>query len=362
MAGGRVLPQEGRVLLDEERVSLTDIQSSDVGEPEVSLEKRFFNLRTLASFAIALAIIVYAVLRMDIDLGETMSYIARSNPLFFVLAIISFYLSFPVRALRWRLILRNVGFTSETVRVPSLAGLLEIILLSWFANCIVPAKLGDAYRGYLLKRNAAVSFSTTMGTIVAERIFDMLVLFGLLAMAGWRMFRGHLPPAVVSILLAGVALVAVLAVVLLVLKVFSGVVERILPSRLGSFYSRFSEGTLLSFQNLPILGVLTVAVWVLEAGRFWAVCQSLGIHDVGISVVFFIALASSLLTTLPITPAGLGVVETAVIAVLLLLGSLGVIRDIDTNLATSVAILDRAISHWSLIAVGLVLFVITKKK
>src|SRR5579885_2192888 len=42
-------------------------------------------------------------------------------------------------------------------------GLSLIMLLSWFANCVVPAKLGDAYRGYLLKEEARVSFSKTMG-------------------------------------------------------------------------------------------------------------------------------------------------------------------------------------------------------
>ena len=342
--------------------SSADIVEVADGEQEVSLEKRFFNVRTFASFAVALVIIAYVVLRMDIDLRQTVAYIGQADPVLYILAVISFYLSFPVRAVRWRLILRNVGFTKDTVHLPSIGGFLEIILLSWFANCVVPAKLGDAYRGYLLKRSASVSFSTTLGTILAERIIDMLVLFGLLCLAGWRMFRGHLPPAVVSILLAGVVLVAIIAAVLLVLKVFSGRVERILPSRVRPIYARFSEGTLLSFQNLVPIGIMTLAVWGLEAGRFWAVCQGLGIHDVGISVVLFIALASSLLTTLPITPAGLGVVESAVIAVLLLLGGLGVIRDIDSNLATSVAILDRTISYWSLIAVGLVLFVVTKKK
>ena len=45
-------------------------------------------------------------------------------------------------------------------------GLVEIIYLSWFVNCIVPAKLGDAYRSYLLKRNSNVAFSSTIGTIL----------------------------------------------------------------------------------------------------------------------------------------------------------------------------------------------------
>src|SRR3712207_7067169 len=46
----------------------------------------------------------------------------------------------------------------------SVLGISEIVMLSWFANCIVPAKLGDAYRAYLLKRTAGVSFSDRKST------------------------------------------------------------------------------------------------------------------------------------------------------------------------------------------------------
>ena len=69
-------------------------------------------------------------------------------------------------------------------------GLGQIIFLSWFANCVVPAKLGDAYRAYLLKKDANVGFSKTIGTILAERIIDMIILFVLLAGAALLVIRG----------------------------------------------------------------------------------------------------------------------------------------------------------------------------
>jgi uncharacterized protein (TIRG00374 family) len=59
---------------------------------------------------------------------------------------------------------------------------------------------------------------------------------------------------------------------------------------------------------------------------------------------------SSLLTTLPITPAGLGVVETAMIVVLKWV-------DVSPSLATSTALMDRLITYWSLIVVGLILYI-----
>lgn len=71
--------------------------------------------------------------------------------------------------------------------------------------------------------------------------------------------------------------------------------------------------------------------------------------DISVPTAIFVALMSSLLTTLPITPAGLGIVEGAVIVVLTLIG-------LDTPMAGSIALLDRVIGYWSIVAVGLALY------
>ena len=74
-----------------------------------------------------------------------------------------------------------------------MAVLSEIIFLSWFANCIVPAKLGDAYRAYLLKLNAPVSFTRTFGTVFIERILDLFTIAIMGLAAGFWSFRSGLP-------------------------------------------------------------------------------------------------------------------------------------------------------------------------
>ena len=52
-----------------------------------------------------------------------------------------YYLGFPLRGYRWTLLLRGAGY-----RVP-VRDSTEIIFISWLVNCLVPAKLGDVYRG-----------------------------------------------------------------------------------------------------------------------------------------------------------------------------------------------------------------------
>jgi glycosyltransferase 2 family protein len=329
----------------------------------VSLEKRFFNLRTLVSFGIAFAILFFVLQRINVDVGEIARNISGANPLYYLLAFVVYYSSFVVRALRWRLLLENVGLDKRSgYRLPSIPGLAEIIFLSWFANCIMPAKLGDAYRAYLLKQNARVSFSRTFGTILAERIIDLLLAFSVLAVTGLVAFRGVMPPVVMVGMQFSLLLVVAAIAGLVAMRHLGGLIRRFIPTRFHEYYGRLEEGTLRSFRQLPLVLGYSVVAWTIEAGRLYFVVLSLGLVGVSFPIVLFTAVAGSLLTSLPGTPAGLGVVESVMIGVLLLAGSLGLISGMNESLATSVAILDRTISYWSLVLFGLVVYLLSKKK
>jgi uncharacterized protein (TIRG00374 family) len=323
-------------------------------EANASLLRRLGRVETIVSFLFSFAILVFLLTRVNIDLGEVVRRMSSANGLFVLLAFAAYYASFPVRALRWRMLLRNAGVSkADNPRVPGLIGLTEMIFLSWFANCIVPAKLGDAYRGYLLKSRARVSFSTTMGTILTERITDVLVLFGLLVAAGYIAFRGHLPDQLVYLLGFGAVLAGAVVVALIGIRGFRPVAARLMPKRAHELYVKFEYGVLQSFRlrTLPLLLGYTGVVWLLEGLRLYLVCMALGVR-LPLSVTLFIALASSLLTTIPFTPAGLGFVESAVVTALLWFR-------IDTATALSISFLDRLISYWSIILLGMVVFVLS---
>jgi uncharacterized protein (TIRG00374 family) len=76
---------------------------------------------------------------------------------------------------------------------------------------------------------------------------------------------------------------------------------------------------------------------------------------VTLSAVIFIALLSSLITTIPATPGGAGLVEGAVTL------ALGLFLT-NEHLAVSIALLDRLINYWSLIVGGIILYMISKRK
>lgn len=329
----------------------------------VALEKRFFSLRTLISFGVAFAILLFVFQKMDLDLSEIVSHIRGADPWLYLTALLVYYTTFLVRSLRWRLLLRNVGFTEgKGHNLPSVLGTAEVIFLSWFANCIMPAKLGDAYRAFLMKQNAQVSFSKTFGTILAERIIDLLLTFVLLGATGLVAFRGTLPPTIVAGMQASLAVAVAVVVGLLAMHNLGGVIRRLIPRRLRGYYGSFEEGTLRSFRRMPLVLGFSLLAWIIEAARLYFVVLALGIAGIGFPIVLFTAVAGSLLTSIPGTPAGLGFVESVIIGILLLSNGLGLVSGVTVGLATSVAILDRTISYWSIVVFGLVAYAVTKKK
>ncbi len=334
-------------------------RAEEIAEDKSWLAHRLRDPRTLLSFGLAIALFAFIFTRFDLDPAAIWATMREANLGYFFLGFGIYYLAFILRGVRWQTLLANVGFSrARNPNVPKLGGLIEMIYLSWFVNCIVPAKLGDAYRSYLLKRSANVSFSRTIGTILAERMIDLFILFGLLLLSGLLTLQGHLPGVMSSVMLLGGAMIVALLIGLVVLRVFGDRVLRFIPHRFRDLYLSFQRGTLQSFRrrSLPALALYTAVIWLMEGARLYWVVQALDVgHLISLPVVIFIALASSLLTTLPFTPGGIGLVEGAVVGVLQLFG-------VDSTTAISIALLDRLINYWSIVLGGFILYLISRRK
>lgn len=337
------------------------IEQAEVEHEGFSLWQRLRSPRTLISFGFAIAIIIFAFRGLDIDLSLTWMHIRGANPWLLVAGLGVFYLTFPLRAFRWRVLLENADVPVREGRKSwaSMPALVEYVYLSWFANCIVPAKLGDAYRGYLLKHNGKVSFSSTVGTIFAERLLDMIGLFTLLVVSGWITFGTHMPDGTQIVFGFGALLVLIIVTGLACMRWLGPYIRRFMPKRLHRFYDNFEHAALRSFRPgiMPHLIMLTAGVWLLEGFRLYFVIMALGSEglNLGIPAIVFVALASSLLTAMPLTPAGLGFVEGTITVVLTFFS-------VDKNLGSAVTILDRVINFWSIIVFGFILYLISKRK
>ncbi|HET9051129.1 MAG TPA: lysylphosphatidylglycerol synthase transmembrane domain-containing protein [Candidatus Dormibacteraeota bacterium] len=323
----------------EEPPDLDPDASDEVGA--ASLSSRVTSLRTLISLGVTAAVLGIAIWRAPIPWHDTWRQMRSANIGFYVLAIAVYYSSFGVRTARWKLLLRNTG---EDVRAPAL---LEILLSSFFVNCVVPAKMGDVYRAVQLRARAAISGAKSLGTIVAERLLDLFVLMGLLVIAGGITFRDHVPASLVPALIGGAVLCGLGIAGLCLMAAGRG--RRLLgmlPDRAVARYEHFRTGTVDAFGRWTEVVPLSVAVWVLEGLRLGFVIIALGFGtEVGPAHFLLVALVAALLTTVPFLPGGLGLVEAGMVAVLTQFG-------LSTGQATAVALLDRSISYGSLILVG----------
>jgi uncharacterized membrane protein YbhN (UPF0104 family) len=266
--------------------------------------------------------------------------------------------AFLFRGLRLRLLLQRADL-GPGVTLPGLGSLDEMIFLSWFVNCIVPAKLGDGYRAYLLHEDSGADMGRTLGTVVGERMADILALVVLLGLSGLSILGSlaGMGSGIGFLLPAGLALIAVIAVAVVGLRRGAGRLLARVPGRWRPTAARFVDGILRTFRRDvqgPLYG-LTALIWGCEALRIWLVLGSFHIAGLAPGAILFTALAGSLLSTIPFTPAGLGAVEGASVTIL---GAFGVAA----GLAGAVAVLDRVINYWSNLPVGLLLYLARRRR
>ena len=323
---------------------------------QVSLGRRLRQPRTIISLVLPLGLLILVFrVALNVDLDELIAGIRSANPVLLVGAFMIFYLGFPLRGYRWSLLLRGVRWRIRT------RDATEILFLSWFVNCLVPAKLGDVYRAYLLKINSTVSFTRTFGTVFFERVLDLFAIAVLGLAAGYWSFRNGMPPEIQVVFAIGVGFVVFLAVALFSLRNFGRRILVALPlprrDRLVELYDRFEEGVFgsIGVRAMPRLLVLTVAIWATEALRLYLVVRALNFPgvDLGLSGAVFVALIGSLLTAVPLSPAGLGVVELGVGGVLI------AAYNITSTQAATIVVLDRLISVFSVIVLGGILYVVS---
>jgi glycosyltransferase 2 family protein len=341
----------------ERRTGIERRVTDNVSADSLSLGRRLRQRRTIISLVLPL-ILLFLIFRvaLNVDVNELFDGIGRSNKLLILAGFVVFYAGFPLRGYRWALLVRGTGFRLKT------RDATEIIFLSWLVNCLVPAKLGDIYRAYLLKINSSVSLSRTVGTVFIERILDLFAIATLGLAAGFWSFRDGLPGEIQVVAAIGVGVMVLLALGLLTLRNFGRriLVRLPLPHRALELYDRFEEGVFgaVGLRALPGLIIITGFIWATEALRLYFVVQALNFPGVqlGLSGAVFVALIGSLLTAVPLAPAGLGVVELGVAGVLV------AAYHVTLPQATTIVLVDRTISVFSIIVFGSIAYWFSPKR
>ena len=103
------------------------------------------------------------------DINKLILEFKTANYFWIVLAMSMGGLSHVARAARWNMIIESMGHKTK------LSHTFYAVMIGYFANMLVP-RLGEVSRCGVLSKNGKIPFTTLLGTVVAERIFDAFCL------------------------------------------------------------------------------------------------------------------------------------------------------------------------------------------
>ena len=320
-------------------------QLEPANSPSQNLRRRILHPATLISFGAAVLLLVALGWGAGVDVSSMVAAVGDANLLLVVAALLAYYVNFPLRGLRWRLLIKNVqAVTDNPIPLPSTCAFSEVILLGWFVNAVAWFRMGDPYRAYLVSRqHEDQSYPRILGTVLAERVLDVVTFAAILLPIGallWVDASGVTTAIIgLTVLIGGGGIFLVVGMAL-----FGQRVTARLPGSIRDWLERLRVGALLSLSGrLWPVTILSVSGWAAEGVRLALVTWALGL-DVPLPVIAFVALAHNLITAIPSTPGGLGVAEAGMVGLLLPWVALE-----DAVVLTA---LDRSITWFSVVVIG----------
>ena len=268
---------------------------------------------------IALSVVLLVWVLRDVSLAVVWRELSQASIPLFLASATCATLIFPLRAIRWRVILQPVAPNQP------LGALWRSTAIGMMANNVLPARAGEIARAYALTKQTSVPFATSIASLAVDRLFDMLVLL-LLAVIAFvdpafpheariaGQSLGHIAQgsvAFVGLLLAALyALAFFPAQIVRLFELFARRVSPALEERGRSILTRFSDGLSVLRSPRRFLSVLawTVAHWLLNAFAFWLGFKAVGI-DLPYSSALFLQTLIAIGVALPSAPGFFGVFE-----------------------------------------------------
>lgn len=276
---------------------------------------------------LAIALLLWAL--RGVHLGEVARQIRHSDPWPLAVGVVLATLTFVVRLVRWRLLLRH-----ESGGPLPPWPLWHAIAIGFMANNLLPFRAGELVRVYAATRLSGARFTAAMSSIAVERIFDGLAVIGLL---GAGLLLSDLPAGVVvggvslaraaqvGGLMALGALLGAAAIVAFPLAA-ERLVRRVLPAgRLADRIVHLIEGIrhgLASLRSPGLLGgvvLWSLGHWLMNGAALWV---SFAAFDIPVSFAGALVLQGVMAIgiSVQLTPGFVGQFEAAIVAGLALYG------------------------------------------
>jgi uncharacterized protein (TIRG00374 family) len=133
----------------------------------------FKSRQFIIGLVISLIFLAWALSNEPLD--QVWNAVLRANYWSLIPALALYFTGVWIRAIRWRILLKPLMPRITLNRT------FEVVTIGYMANNILPARIGELVRAYVLSRSEGVRKTTTLATILVERIFDGLIMVGFAA-------------------------------------------------------------------------------------------------------------------------------------------------------------------------------------
>jgi hypothetical protein len=294
-------------------------------------------VRLLIGVAISVLFVVLTVSR--VDLVEVGAALRRVNFTGVALAIPLVFVELVLRGVRWQRLLAPLA--DVPVRTTS-----AYLAIGYFANSMLPARLGDVARAFLAGRSFGVSRLGVLGTVVVERLADGLFILAVVVVLGLAVAGGGslAVTAVALVVLAGVGGAGFLVALAYLRRAGEGAVR----TRLRSLVERVLRGAeaLRSPGTVAFVGVLTAAAFATAVAMFVLIADAAGVELSPLQCALAMG-GVALSTSIPAAPGSIGTYEFVGLTILTSIG-------VDPSVALAIVVLVHLVATLPVALAGLV--------
>lgn len=112
----------------------------------------------------------------DDGFSQVIATLKTANPLWIIISLILALFSHISRAYRWKFMLEPMGY------VPKLGNSFSAVMIAYFVNTFI-LRAGEVMRGVVISKYEKIPFEKAFGTIVSERIADLVMLILIMSTA-----------------------------------------------------------------------------------------------------------------------------------------------------------------------------------
>lgn len=279
------------------------------------------NPRVLLGLVVSAVCLFFVLRQVNLsELGETLQH---TDPLLAGITLAILWPSMWLKCVRWRLFFPDHAAAGR-------AGLVPALHIGYMVNTIAPLRMGELVRAYLVGHHDRLGVSTSVATIVLEKLFDvgsLIVIFVVLAaltpLPDWASAAAYVSGAGLAVGVIGtVCLLVAEQRVVAIIRFFEKRLPLVGRLHVSDLAASFVDG-LRAIQSPRILFWSVVWSAVLWLGG--AASLALGVSAVGIAItmpmIFFLLVVSNLGMAVPSAPGYVGVYHALVVVSL---GSFGI--------------------------------------